>query len=96
MTIHLLKAAAPEPLYVEPHKEADVDVTGKNELFEETQHASRTKAIAAKTKEIEQVSRNAFANIVCVLMCELGLLFSFRLLAFNYILCHKIKMQEDF
>nr|XP_020655114.1 periphilin-1 isoform X8 [Pogona vitticeps] len=51
------KAAAPEPLYVEPHEETGADVTGNNELFEEAQHVTRTKAIAAKTKEIEQVYR---------------------------------------
>ncbi|KAJ7329745.1 hypothetical protein JRQ81_015919 [Phrynocephalus forsythii] len=50
-------AAAPEPLYVEPHEETVADVTGNNELFEETQRVSRTKAIAAKTKEIEEVYR---------------------------------------
>uniref|UniRef100_A0A6J0UA85 Periphilin-1 isoform X3 n=2 Tax=Pogona vitticeps TaxID=103695 RepID=A0A6J0UA85_9SAUR len=50
-------AAAPEPLYVEPHEETGADVTGNNELFEEAQHVTRTKAIAAKTKEIEQVYR---------------------------------------
>ncbi|XP_062990055.1 periphilin-1 isoform X1 [Elgaria multicarinata webbii] len=48
-------AASTEPLYVEHHEENSANVTENIELFEDSQHVSRSKAIAAKTKEIEQV-----------------------------------------
>ncbi|XP_044278852.1 periphilin-1 isoform X7 [Varanus komodoensis] len=51
------KAASTEPCYVEHHEETGTNITENNELFEDSQHVSRSKAIAAKTKEIEQVYR---------------------------------------
>ncbi|XP_054844050.1 periphilin-1 isoform X3 [Eublepharis macularius] len=50
-------AGSSEPLYVEQHEETTANITDSNELFEDSQHVSRSKAIAAKTKEIEQVYR---------------------------------------
>ncbi|XP_044278847.1 periphilin-1 isoform X3 [Varanus komodoensis] len=50
-------AASTEPCYVEHHEETGTNITENNELFEDSQHVSRSKAIAAKTKEIEQVYR---------------------------------------
>ncbi|XP_077194701.1 periphilin-1 isoform X4 [Paroedura picta] len=50
-------AGTSEPLYVEQHEETSANITDSNELFEDSQHISRSKAIAAKTKEIEQVYR---------------------------------------
>ncbi|XP_042324101.1 periphilin-1 isoform X2 [Sceloporus undulatus] len=51
------EAAASEPLYAEHHEEPAANVADNNELFEDSQHVSRAKAITAKTKEIEQVYR---------------------------------------
>ncbi|XP_007433881.1 periphilin-1 isoform X4 [Python bivittatus] len=50
-------ATSSDPLYMEPHEETGANVTDNNELFEDNHHVSRSKAIAAKTKEIEQVYR---------------------------------------
>ncbi|KAM6438061.1 periphilin-1 isoform 3-T4 [Liasis olivaceus] len=50
-------ATSSDPLYMEPHEETGASVTDNNELFEDNHHVSRSKAIAAKTKEIEQVYR---------------------------------------
>lgn len=56
IAIHVLKAGSSEQLYVEHHEEADNNIREtNNELFEDSQHITRSKAIAAKTKEIEQV-----------------------------------------
>ncbi|KAJ6656258.1 hypothetical protein lerEdw1_003986 [Lerista edwardsae] len=49
-------ARSSEQLY-EHHEETGVNTTDDTELFEDSQHASRSKAISAKTKEIEQVYR---------------------------------------
>ncbi|XP_061495923.1 periphilin-1 isoform X3 [Rhineura floridana] len=51
------EATSSEPLYAEHHEETGTSITDNNELFEDSQHVSRSKAIAAKTKEIEQVYR---------------------------------------
>nr|XP_034982435.1 periphilin-1 isoform X3 [Zootoca vivipara] len=51
------EAASTEPLYAEHHEETGASIPDNNELFEDSSHVSRSKAIAAKTKEIEQVYR---------------------------------------
>ncbi|XP_028602240.2 periphilin-1 isoform X13 [Podarcis muralis] len=51
------EAASSEPLYAERHEETGASIPDNNELFEDSPHVSRSKAIAAKTKEIEQVYR---------------------------------------
>ncbi|XP_066489207.1 periphilin-1 isoform X2 [Tiliqua scincoides] len=50
-------AGCSEQLYAEHHEETGAHVTDNNELFEDSQRVIRSKAIAAKTKEIEQVYR---------------------------------------
>ncbi|XP_053108680.1 periphilin-1 isoform X3 [Hemicordylus capensis] len=50
-------AGSAEQLYAEHHEETGANVTDNNELYEDSQRVSRSKAIAAKTKEIEQVYR---------------------------------------
>ncbi|XP_063165476.1 periphilin-1 isoform X2 [Candoia aspera] len=50
-------AASSDPLYLEHREETGASVTDNSELFEDNHHVSRSKAIAAKTKEIEQVYR---------------------------------------
>uniref|UniRef100_A0A8C5RQS3 Periphilin 1 n=1 Tax=Laticauda laticaudata TaxID=8630 RepID=A0A8C5RQS3_LATLA len=49
-------ATSSDPLYIKHHEETGASVTDSNELFEDNHHISRSKAIAQKTKEIEQVS----------------------------------------
>ncbi|XP_070611654.1 periphilin-1 isoform X4 [Erythrolamprus reginae] len=48
-------ATSSDPLYIEHHEEAGASITESNQLFEDNHHVSRSKAIAQKTKEIEQV-----------------------------------------
>ncbi|XP_026568928.1 periphilin-1 [Pseudonaja textilis] len=50
-------ATSSDPLYIKHHEETGASVTDSNELFEDSHHISRSKAIAQKTKEIEQVYR---------------------------------------
>uniref|UniRef100_A0A2D4I8M3 Periphilin-1 C-terminal domain-containing protein n=1 Tax=Micrurus lemniscatus lemniscatus TaxID=129467 RepID=A0A2D4I8M3_MICLE len=50
-------ATSSDPLYIKHHEETGASVIDSNELFEDNQHISRSKAIAQKTKEIEQVYR---------------------------------------
>ncbi|XP_026524906.1 periphilin-1 isoform X2 [Notechis scutatus] len=50
-------ATSSDPLYIKHHEETGASVTDSNELFEDNHHISRSKAIAQKTKEIEQVYR---------------------------------------
>ncbi|KAM6321144.1 periphilin-1 isoform 3-T3 [Aegotheles albertisi] len=50
-------AASSAPLYVEQTEETETNVMDNTELYEEGQLLDRSKAIAAKTKEIEQVYR---------------------------------------
>ncbi|XP_070611666.1 periphilin-1 isoform X15 [Erythrolamprus reginae] len=50
-------ATSSDPLYIEHHEEAGASITESNQLFEDNHHVSRSKAIAQKTKEIEQVYR---------------------------------------
>ncbi|KAM3832357.1 periphilin-1 isoform 3-T4 [Vipera latastei] len=50
-------ATSSDPLYIEHHEKAGASITDSNELFEDNHHVTRSKAIAAKTKEIEQVYR---------------------------------------
>ncbi|XP_005039425.1 PREDICTED: periphilin-1 isoform X2 [Ficedula albicollis] len=45
------------PLYIEQTEETDANLTDSTELYEDSHLLSRAKAIAAKTKEIEQVYR---------------------------------------
>ncbi|NWX22305.1 PPHLN protein, partial [Aegotheles bennettii] len=50
-------AASSAPLYVEQTEETETNVMDNTELYEDGQLLDRSKAIAAKTKEIEQVYR---------------------------------------
>ncbi|KAM4678538.1 periphilin-1 [Discoglossus pictus] len=47
----------PAEPYGEPPADQDANVSGNSDLFEQTPHSSRSKAITAKTKEIEEVYR---------------------------------------
>ncbi|XP_048782520.1 periphilin-1 isoform X2 [Lagopus muta] len=51
------EAGSSAPLYVEQTEETETNVTDSTELYEDNQHLCRSKAIATKTKEIEQVYR---------------------------------------
>ncbi|KAL2309473.1 hypothetical protein Nmel_005674, partial [Mimus melanotis] len=48
-------AGSSAPLYIEQTEETEANLTDSTELYEDSQLLSRSKAIAAKTKEIEQV-----------------------------------------
>ncbi|NWR50598.1 PPHLN protein, partial [Regulus satrapa] len=48
-------AGSSAPLYIEQTEETDANLTDSTELYEDSQLLGRSKAIAAKTKEIEQV-----------------------------------------
>ncbi|XP_014104320.1 PREDICTED: periphilin-1 isoform X3 [Pseudopodoces humilis] len=50
-------AGSSAPLYIEQAEETEANLTDSTELHEDSQLLSRSKAIAAKTKEIEQVYR---------------------------------------
>ncbi|XP_019398912.1 PREDICTED: periphilin-1 isoform X5 [Crocodylus porosus] len=50
-------AASSAPLYVEQPEETETNITDATELYEDNQVLGRSKAIATKTKEIEQVYR---------------------------------------
>ncbi|XP_058046117.1 periphilin-1 isoform X1 [Ahaetulla prasina] len=50
-------ATSSDPLYIEHHEETGASITDSNQLFEDNYHVNRSKAIAQKTKEIEQVYR---------------------------------------
>ncbi|NXI28201.1 PPHLN protein, partial [Sterrhoptilus dennistouni] len=50
-------AESSAPLYIEQTEEAESNLMDNTELYEDSQLLSRSKAIAAKTKEIEQVYR---------------------------------------
>ncbi|XP_013361120.1 PREDICTED: periphilin-1 isoform X2 [Chinchilla lanigera] len=51
------KAGPTTPLFIEQPEEPETNATNSTELFEDSQLSSRSKAIALKTKEIEQVYR---------------------------------------
>ncbi|NXJ12510.1 PPHLN protein, partial [Odontophorus gujanensis] len=51
------EAGSSAPLYVEQTEETETNVTDGTELYEDSQQVCRSKAIANKTKEIEQVYR---------------------------------------
>ncbi|XP_050792258.1 periphilin-1 isoform X6 [Gopherus flavomarginatus] len=51
------KAGSSAPLYVERTEETETNITDSTELYEDNQLLGRSKAIATKTKEIEQVYR---------------------------------------
>ncbi|KAM9171734.1 periphilin-1 isoform 5-T7 [Pangshura tecta] len=51
------EAGSSAPLYVERTEETETNITDSTELFEDNQLLGRSKAIATKTKEIEQVYR---------------------------------------
>ncbi|XP_075350295.1 periphilin-1 isoform X5 [Mycteria americana] len=51
------KAGSSAPLYVEQTEETETNITDGTELYEDGQLLGRSKAIATKTKEIEQVYR---------------------------------------
>uniref|UniRef100_A0A8C2TRF7 Periphilin 1 n=1 Tax=Coturnix japonica TaxID=93934 RepID=A0A8C2TRF7_COTJA len=51
------EAGSSAPLYVEQTEETETNVTDNAELYEDNQLLCRSKAIATKTKEIEQVYR---------------------------------------
>lgn len=75
------KAGSSAPLYVEQTEETETNVTDSTELYEDNQLLCRSKAIATKTKEIEQVSPVGFlALIQCLcngLICYKYLYFFF-------------------
>lgn len=50
------KAGSSAPLYIEQTEETETNITDSTELYEDGQLLGRSKAIATKTKEIEQVS----------------------------------------
>nr|XP_023956365.1 periphilin-1 isoform X5 [Chrysemys picta bellii] len=50
-------AGSSAPLYVERTEETETNITDSTELYEDNQLLGRSKAIATKTKEIEQVYR---------------------------------------
>ncbi|NXM84025.1 PPHLN protein, partial [Oenanthe oenanthe] len=50
-------AGSSAPLYIEQTEETEANLTDNTELYEDSHLLSRAKAIAAKTKEIEQVYR---------------------------------------
>lgn len=50
------KAGSSAPVYIEQTEETEANLMDNTELYEESHLLSRSKAIAAKTKEIEQVS----------------------------------------
>lgn len=50
-----LKAGSTAPLFIDQTEEPESNATDGIELFEDSQLTSRSKAIASKTKEIEQV-----------------------------------------
>uniref|UniRef100_A0A8C8RGC3 Periphilin 1 n=1 Tax=Pelusios castaneus TaxID=367368 RepID=A0A8C8RGC3_9SAUR len=50
-------AGSSAPLYVEQTEETETNITDSTELYEDNQLLGRSKAIATKTKEIEQVYR---------------------------------------
>ncbi|OXB76721.1 UNVERIFIED_CONTAM: hypothetical protein H355_000269, partial [Colinus virginianus] len=61
------EAGSSAPLYVEQAEETETNVTDGTELYEDSQQICRSKAIANKTKEIEQVSPLGFlAPIQCL------------------------------
>ncbi|XP_021240651.1 periphilin-1 isoform X7 [Numida meleagris] len=51
------EAGSSAPLYVEQTEETETNITDSTELYEDSQLLCRSKAIATKTKEIEQVYR---------------------------------------
>uniref|UniRef100_A0A8C2UUU0 Periphilin 1 n=2 Tax=Chinchilla lanigera TaxID=34839 RepID=A0A8C2UUU0_CHILA len=51
------QAGPTTPLFIEQPEEPETNATNSTELFEDSQLSSRSKAIALKTKEIEQVYR---------------------------------------
>ncbi|XP_047404889.1 periphilin-1 isoform X6 [Sciurus carolinensis] len=51
------KAGSTAPLFIDQPEEPESNTTDGTELFEDSQLTSRSKAIASKTKEIEQVYR---------------------------------------
>lgn len=55
-------------MYVEQTEETETNITDNTELYEDGQLLCRSKAIATKTKEIEQVSPFVFFVINSVLV----------------------------
>ncbi|KAM4783170.1 periphilin-1 isoform 6-T7 [Cyanocitta cristata] len=51
------KAGSSAPLYIKQTEETEANLTDSTELYEDSQLLGRSKAIATKTKEIEQVYR---------------------------------------
>lgn len=58
------KAGSSAPLYIEPTEEGEANLMDSTELYEDSQLLSRSKAIAAKTKEIEQVSLLGILSLI--------------------------------
>lgn len=54
--MYFFKAGSSAPLYNEQTEEAETNIIDSTELYEDGQLLGRSKAIATKTKEIEQVS----------------------------------------
>lgn len=51
-------------MYIEQTEEAEANLMDNTELYEDNQLLSRSKAIAAKTKEIEQVSLLGILSLI--------------------------------
>lgn len=58
------KAGSSAPLYVEQTEETETNITDSTELYEDGQLLGRSKAIATKTKEIEQVSPLGILSLI--------------------------------
>lgn len=58
------KAGSSAPLYIEQTEETEANLTDSTELYEDSQLLGRSKAIATKTKEIEQVSLLGILSLI--------------------------------
>lgn len=63
-----LKAGSTAPLFIDQPEEPESNATDGIELFEDSQLNSRSKAIASKTKEIEQVKNPV--SLGCIIFCS--------------------------
>lgn len=62
--MYFFKAGSSAPLYSEQTEEAETNITDSTELYEDGQLLGRSKAIATKTKEIEQVSLPGILSLI--------------------------------
>ncbi|XP_025918775.1 periphilin-1 isoform X3 [Apteryx rowi] len=63
-------AGSSAPLYVEQTEETETNITDSTELYEDGQLLGRSKAIATKTKEIEQVNPEAKTALTEYTLCH--------------------------